>query len=210
MVSVVSASGYDLHQEVLANMHIDRKRVFVDLLKWNVPVIEERFEVDQFDDDNAHYIVITGEGSTEHLASVRLLPSLKPHILGNIFPSLCADEVPIGENVWEITRLCISPAIRRRAQSMEVRRQLAIAIVEFGLLHGIERFTLVTSMSHVPALLAMGWDCEPLGLPQAADGEMIGAMVINISPATLALLRSQDRLSRRENREVDHSIALAA
>jgi N-acyl-L-homoserine lactone synthetase len=209
MLGVVSAVGSELHRAVWSNMHSDRKRVFVDQLKWDVPVVEECYEIDQFDDEHAHYIVVTGENGTDHLGSVRLLPSTRPHILGSIFPSLCAGEVPTGENVWEITRLCISPEVRRRAQSMEIRRKLAIAIVEFGLLRGIDRFTLVTNMGHVPALLALGWDCEPLGLPQPADGVMIGALVINISTATLRMLLDQQR-NAEKRREQRQELAIAA
>lgn len=209
MVSVVSTSGSDLGHGLWSSMHSDRKRIFVDLLRWNVPVVDDRFEVDQFDNEHAHYIVVTSDDGSEHLGSVRLLPSVRPHILGNVFPSLCAGEVPTGDNVWEITRLCISPSVRRRSQSMEIRRKLAIAIVEFGLLHGVERFTLVTSMSHVPALLAVGWDADPLGLPQMVDGELVGAMAINISPATLRLLMDQPAFGKKKS-EADEMLVLAA
>jgi acyl-homoserine lactone synthase len=38
-----------------------RKRVFVDLLKWDVPVLGGRFEVDQFDDEHAAYLVLSDD-----------------------------------------------------------------------------------------------------------------------------------------------------
>ena len=50
-----------------------RKQVFVDLLKWDVPVLGGRFEVDQFDDEHAAYLVLSDDEG-RHLASARLLP----------------------------------------------------------------------------------------------------------------------------------------
>ena len=51
-----------------------RKRVFVDLLKWGVPVLDGTWELDQFDNEEAIYIVIADAGG-RHLGSARLLYS---------------------------------------------------------------------------------------------------------------------------------------
>ena len=58
-------------------MFEDRKSVFVDLLKWDVPVLDGRFELDQFDDEHATYIIVADE-SGDHLGSARLLPTDAP------------------------------------------------------------------------------------------------------------------------------------
>jgi acyl-homoserine lactone synthase len=36
-------------------MFEDRKSVFVDLLKWDLPVLDGRFELDAFDNEHATY-----------------------------------------------------------------------------------------------------------------------------------------------------------
>ena len=91
----------------LRAMFEDRKSVFVDLLKWDVPVLCGRFELDQFDDEHATYLIIADEDG-DHLASARLLPTTRPHILGSLFPDLCAAPPPAGPWVFEITRFCLS------------------------------------------------------------------------------------------------------
>lgn len=196
MLSVISHVDRAAHEGVLADMHHDRKRVFVDLLKWDIPVLEEKYEIDQFDDANAIYLVVTDSAREVHLGSVRLLPSVRPHILGDIFPQLCSGTVPRGDDVWEITRLCISPDVISMRQGMQVRRQLAIGLTEFALLHGIERYTLVSTAAHLPQLLAIGWDCEPLGLPTQVGDQLLCATQINVTPATLAYLRQSTRTRR--------------
>ncbi|MDB5426141.1 MAG: hypothetical protein JWR43_116, partial [Phenylobacterium sp.] len=47
---------------------------------------------------------------------------------------------------------------------------------------------------YLSALLAIGWDCEPLGLPQEHAGQMVGALVVNVTPDTLSLLRMRANL----------------
>lgn len=56
-----------------------RKRVFVDLLKWEVPVVDGRYEVDQFDDEEAAYLIVVGADGG-HAGSARLLKTTRPHL----------------------------------------------------------------------------------------------------------------------------------
>ncbi len=57
MVYAIShANRFQFGQE-LDTMFRDRKRVFVDRLKWNVPVVDGIYEKDQFDTEDATYIV---------------------------------------------------------------------------------------------------------------------------------------------------------
>jgi acyl-homoserine lactone synthase len=53
---------------VLRAMFAARKSVFVDLLKWDVPVLEGAYEVDQFDDGHATYLILT-DARGAHLGS---------------------------------------------------------------------------------------------------------------------------------------------
>ncbi len=76
MLLTVDASNRIGERVALRAMFAARKRVFVDLLKWDIPVLEGRFEVDQFDDGHARYIVLTDD-SHNHLASARLLPTTR-------------------------------------------------------------------------------------------------------------------------------------
>jgi hypothetical protein len=54
-VIVRSGCAGPSEDRVLRTMFEDRKSVFVDLLNWDVPVIDGRFELDAFDDEQATY-----------------------------------------------------------------------------------------------------------------------------------------------------------
>lgn len=191
MVLVLRGGGNGRFKGVLAAMHRDRKRVFVDRLRWRIPVVADEFEVDGFDTDAAVYL-LSLDAERRHLGSLRLLPSTGPHLLADVFPHLCQRGVPRGDDVWEITRLCTSP---EASAAKTIRQELAVAVIEYALLSGIRQLTSVTHLAYLSQLLSVGWDCEPLGLPQDLDGVAVGAVVINVTSETLALMRRRTGMS---------------
>ena len=186
MVIVAERVRQPLADEALRSMFEARKRVFVDLLKWDVPVLEGRYELDQFDDEHATYLIVRGDES-EHLGSARLLETVRPHLLDTLFAGLCAVPPPRGPNVLEITRFCLDrrlPAPRRLA----VRNRLVSALADFALLRGVATYTGVAELGWLQQILAFGWACRPLGLPKVVDGRTLGALRIEISGETPKLL----------------------
>ena len=192
MIQLVTAEDRPLFDRELKHMFRERKRVFVDRLGWEVPVVDGEFEIDQFDTDDAVYLLATDPAGVQ-LGSCRLLPTTRPHLMSEIFPHLCERGVPRGEDVWEITRMCTTEAAA--AGPKVVRQRLMIAMVEFALLYGIKRYTLVTHLAYLSAILAVGVDCEPLGLPQPFGDQTVGALVMNITPESLAIRRKRAGLS---------------
>lgn len=159
-----------------------RKRVFVDLLKWQVPVIEGRYEIDQFDTEHARYLILV-DRQGRHLASARLLPTTRPHILDSFYASLCEHEPPKGAGIFEITRFCLDRRIgatRRR----QARDMLVTGLVRYALAGGIERYIAVAELGWLQQILGFGWRCMPLGLPQMVDGACLGALSIEIDGNT--------------------------
>lgn len=185
-VVVECGSGTSVGDMTLRSMFEDRKSVFVDLLKWDVPILDGRFELDEFDDEYASYIIIAGE-SGDHLGSARLLPTTRRHILGSIFPGLCASPPPRGPAVFEITRFCLSRrqgALGRR----ETRNRLVSALAWHALETGINTYTGVAEIAWLQQILAFGWDCRPLGVPVQLECGLLAALAIDITPDTPRLL----------------------
>jgi N-acyl-L-homoserine lactone synthetase len=166
------------------SMHADRKRIFIDSLKWDIPHDGYR-EIDQYDNDDADYLILQDRHSGEHLGSVRLLSTTGPHMLSDVFPFLCEGTIPRGPHVMEITRLVVSPKVPVR-ERVAVRNMLGRAMIEFGLLRGIVKFTTVCDFSFLTQLLASGWHMKPLGLPQMVEGSLIGALQIHLDRKSLA------------------------
>lgn len=171
---------------LLEGMFEDRRRLFVDLYGWDVPVVDGRFEMDQFDTERAVYLIAEGEVG-EHAASLRLMPSCWPHMLQEVFAHLCPGGVPVGPNVWESTRLCL-PQRHGADGRRRYRNQLISTMVDFALAHGIDRITGVLPDKFRREVFAMGWVVEALGPPLRTDGGTIGAFAAHIGPDTPARL----------------------
>jgi N-acyl-L-homoserine lactone synthetase len=188
MIQVFTGTRGPGASAILDNMFRDRKRVFIDLLKWDVPVIDDAFEVDQFDTEQTVYLVSAADDG-EHLGSIRLLPTSRPHLLNTLFPYLCDGPVPAGAQIFEITRGCLSPRLRA-ADRLRVRNRLTTAAVQYGLIRDIHSFTCVADSSWLSQILSLGWDCRPLGEPRLIEGVTTGALRIEISGRTIEKLRA--------------------
>ena len=166
-------------------MFEDRKSVFVDLLKWDLPVLDGRFELDEYDDEHATYLIVADD-SGDHLGSARLLPTTRRHLLGDLFAQLCAAP-PAGSQVFEITRFCLS---RRQtaAERRRTRNRLVSALAAYALETHIRTYTGVAEISWLQQILSFGWDCRPLGAPLRLDCGTIGALAIEITAETPDLL----------------------
>ncbi|HEX7822005.1 MAG TPA: acyl-homoserine-lactone synthase [Sphingobium sp.] len=188
MMTHVHSSNIRQYEAVLDGMFRDRKRVFVDLLKWDVPVVGDH-ERDQFDDEYAEYVIICDPITGAHEGSMRLLRTDRPHILGDLFPMLCEEGAPRGPQYRELTRLCLSPRLKARHR-LRVRNRLFTSLVEYGLMTGIIGYTGVAEMGWYQQLLALGWRCTPLGLPQKIGQDTLAALLAHVEVDTINLLRA--------------------
>lgn len=188
MLHVVQSAAPPARDAILRSMLAARKSVFVDLLKWDVPVLGGRYEVDQFDDVHATYLVLAEHDGT-HLASARLLPTTRPHILDSFYGDLCEDAPPRGADTFEITRFCLDRRLSAR-ERREVRDTLVNALVDHALAAGITAYSAVAGTGWFQQILGFGWRCMPLGLPRTIDGTMLAALRIEITPETPSLLEA--------------------
>lgn len=166
----------------LCAMFEARKRVFVDLLKWDVPVMDETYEVDEFDTPAATYLVLT-QGDGSHRASARLLRSNGPHILKDLYPRLCSGPVPSRKDFREITRFCIEPTLPR-GERQKARNELVSALADHAMGQGIAGYTAVAPVRWFRQIAAFGWRCRALGTPETIDGQALVALQIDIDRST--------------------------
>ncbi|WP_077145979.1 acyl-homoserine-lactone synthase [Sphingopyxis sp. KK2] len=186
MLHIVDTNDRTREHKVLRSMFEARKHVFVDLLKWNLPVLAGKFEVDQFDDGHAAYLIVTDvEGN--HLASARLLKTTRPALLDSLYPDLVDGVVPSGTDVLEITRFCLSRGVgaqlRRSARDM-----LLVGLVDYALANKIGRYTGVAEVAWFDQIRRFGWDCEALGSPRTHDGRSLTSLLIRIDGSSVSKL----------------------
>jgi N-acyl-L-homoserine lactone synthetase len=187
MIQIITNENKQKFEKQLLHMFEERKLVFIDILKWDLAITDGRFEIDQFYDEHAVYLLASHEDGS-HLGSMRLLRTDRPHILGGFFNHLSDKPIPTGPDTLEVTRLCLSPRLRA-AERRHVRNLLISAMTDYALANRINTLTGVARTSWLAQILRMGWRCETLGSIQSVDGTLTGAFRIDLdrdTPAGLA------------------------
>ena len=69
-----------------------------------------------------------------------------------------------------------------------MRNTLVGAIANHALANGISLYTAIAEVGWMQQILAFGWRCQPLGLPREIGGQLLGALRIEITSETPALL----------------------
>lgn len=181
---VVDQASRAREHVALRSMFAARKRVFVDLLKWDLPVLAGSFEVDRHDGPGATYLIVAGPGG-EHQASVRLLPEpvagLRP------FDKYALKPGAPESGVVEVTHFCLSPDIaaddRRRA-----RDQLLFGLVDHALAHRIHRLVGFAERRWARPIEDLGWACHRLGAVHSACRRTFVGIAVDVDATTPATL----------------------
>lgn len=87
----------------------------------------------------------------------------------------------------EISRGCLSTRLRAR-ERLIIRNKLTTAVVAYALGRGVRQLSCIADAGWYSQILALGWDCRPLGLPRRLAGSMTGALAINVTADTPRLL----------------------
>lgn len=188
MIYVVSRENRRRFHHLLTEMHRQRKRVFIDQLKWR---LEESagLEIDAFDSEDAIYLIEARTPISDVSISARLLPTTRPHLLSEHFSHLCEEPLPAGANVWEATRFCPAPDTSAGAPRRAMLGRMIAGIMETSLLFGVEQVTYVADAALAPMAERAGWEVRRLGAPHGEGRDRIQAFAARIDGAGLKRVR---------------------
>jgi acyl-homoserine lactone synthase len=209
MLQIVNAENRHLFRHALMEMHRQRKAVFVDQLGWRLDC-EMGIETDSYDAEDVVYLIETDHPRALVTGSARLLPTTRPHLLSEVFASLCDEPPPMGAQVWEATRFCPAPDTPKGEARHALLRRVIGAIVETGLLFGIERVTFVASAALAPLAEQAGWNVKPLGGAKRIGRDRLRAYVADIDAMGLKRVRAQLGSSAPLTRFMSGEMARAA
>src|SRR5689334_18955978 len=190
-------------------MHRQRKRIFIDELNWRLHETAG-IEIDAFDCLDAIYLIETDTPRGVVTGSVRLLPTDRPHLLGDVFSHLCSGTPPAGAQIWEATRFCPAPATPKGEERRRLLLRMIAAIMETSLLFGIERVTYVANAALAPLAAAAGWRVEALGAAHRSGRDRLAAFVAEIDAEGLRQVRERCAVSAPLTRFMSGQYAQAA
>ena len=190
MIVIVNAENRRLFSGELRQMHRHRKIVFVDRLHWHTPTVGE-LEVDAYDHVDTTYLIARCGHTSDVLASARLLPTTRPHLMSEVFAHACSAGPPCGPRVWEASRFCTSPSITSRPARLALLWELLCGIMETCLLYGVEQITFTANAALLPLVLRCGWDARALGPTLPDRDDEVTAVAVRVSPSGLQALRQR-------------------
>lgn len=194
-IHVVDRSNRDAYRCQLEQHFRLRHDIYVGERGWKELARPDGREIDAFDTDDAVYLlgILPDRGV---VAGSRLVPSLKPHLMSDVFPELAPQGVPRTIDIFEWTRIFVVPALRRSGTPCPAAGIVYCGIVEFCLQRNISRLSIVCETYWIDRLTALGWKPQPLGPPIEHRGETIIGLIVDMGATELEAARRACAISR--------------
>ena len=165
-----------------------RHKIFIERLGWPLPV-EDGKERDQFDHPDTFYVV-TRDDTGAICGCARLLPTIKPDLLSEVFPHLLGGAaVPCSSEVWELSRFAATTvAPNSTIDAAANTRKLLAGAVKIAAGQGAQRLITVSPLGIERLLHRMGVHAHRAGAPVLVDGKPVFACWIEIDQQTMTAL----------------------
>jgi acyl-homoserine lactone synthase len=205
-VHAVHAGNQHLYQDALEEHFRIRHNIYVGERRWMDLARPDGREVDQFDTDKAVYLLgIEPDGRV--VAGSRLVPTLEPHLLSEVFPELAAVRgIPRAPDIYEWTRIFVIPERRENHHRCHAAGVIFCGLLEFCIAQGIRQLSVVCEAFWIPRLLAMRWRPRPLGEPAVKDGMTIVGLTFDMTEEALAATRSAYEITGSVMSETDAAL----
>ncbi|WP_152047927.1 acyl-homoserine-lactone synthase [Aureimonas psammosilenae] len=200
MIVVVEGAAKHERPDLIADMHRLRKRVFHGRLGWDV-TIEDDYEIDVFDDANPLYLISVADEGAPVRGCLRLLPTMGPNMLRDVFPELLPGQTVESPLIWESTRFAVDLPSRNadgsRAAARLVGRitgELVAGAIEVGLAVGLTHIVSVFDARILRVLRAAGCSIELIGEARTIGSVLTHAGLFEVSEEVVAAIREVNGL----------------
>lgn len=170
-----------------------RYDTFHTRLGWDVRT-HDGLEIDEFDEDaQVHYILAKSDAGAVD-ACWRLLPSLGPNMLRDVFPQLLHGlPAPAAADCWELSRFAIDSSRIGGADNAGNHQigfgELSVALMreaaQFARSRGIARYVTVTTAAIERMMKGLGLHVHRLGPPIRIGSVLTVAIFIEVDEQTL-------------------------
>lgn len=186
-ISIARAGEGALSAGLMDSMFRLRAEVFRERLGWDVRVEQGR-EHDWFDLIGPRYLVAHGGGAGPHaVGCCRLLPTLGPNMLRDIFPELLdGAPAPAAADLVEVSRFAVSDLCTRGGVGFsELPARMVSAVLQDSALRGARAVVGVTSAAFERMLLGLGLEVHRLGRARRIGRVMSLAFELPLHAANL-------------------------
>lgn len=187
-VHVIDKFNKDRYADQLEQQFRLRHDIYIGERGWMDIARADGREIDQFDNDDAIYLLgITSAG--EVVGGSRLVPSLKPHLMSEVFPNLAPGGVPRGKGIYEWTRIFVAPALRTPSRPALAAGLIYCGIQEYCVQSQIENLSIVCETYWIDRLASLGWKPQLLGPVYSHQGSDIVGLISDTNTSALNATR---------------------
>lgn len=194
-INIMHGKRGTLPRRILKGMHRLRHQVFNERLHWNLKTFKE-LEIDQFDRNNATYI-IAEDNAEKIIGCWRLLSTTDKYMLKEVFHFMLGDEVPPkNDKIWELSRFAVRDKEFAQYILSETTVYMIKEIIDFALRKEIFAYITVTSIGVERLMKSAGMPLKRIGIkkPIAIDGIK---SVLCIIPINEQFISATDDLIRK-------------
>lgn len=182
-----------INPELRRQMLLLRKRVFCDLLHWNIPHCNG-MEADIYDFTDSYYMNWLSEDETMLIGSVRLMSMAQCNLLNTVFINSVEKQrqpdLQKNKRVWEGTRLCIDD---RHFQDGD--RSITLILLLYGLFRSSQRMGIETLICNCNSLMyrkyrQLGFHFTYMGATKEFEHGQVHCLAFDMSPENLDILES--------------------
>jgi acyl homoserine lactone synthase len=195
MVLLITPQRHHEFSGILDDLYRLRCRIFRDRLKWQVQA-QDGMERDGFDALRPVWLLLVSAAGSIG-GCVRLLPSLGPTMLGEVFSELLdGAALPAREDIWESSRFAVDVAHDKAGTAGlgSATYELFAAMVEFALARKLSAIMTVTDVRIERILRRAQWPLQRLGGARALGATTAVAGLLPISEEILERLRAAGHL----------------
>lgn len=147
-----------------------RHQIFIEELGWNLPKVRGGHEIDEYDVDDAVYLLEITEDDILQ-GTVRLTPSMSCSLVADYFPHLVECGVSARSPlVYEATRYIFLPVSKNAQENRIAKARLLAGMVEWCLAKKLSHIQCVVDMKALPSWVELVPQTMPLGLPHPYGG----------------------------------------
>jgi N-acyl-L-homoserine lactone synthetase len=188
MIQVIDRSNAHQYADVLKSFAELRYEVFVKRCGWDNIAGGDGYEQDQYDDENAVYLIRRNLRG-QVVGGARLLDTSRRCLLNDSFSYLVTGAVPEDPRVFEVTRFVVDPRKDRLEDCGNVCEELLWALQEYGAWAGLTNLVSVSYVSLERILQRVGYRSRRLGPSLTIKGMAVVARSHEIGLDVLAASR---------------------
>jgi acyl homoserine lactone synthase len=189
MIRIFDGTNKSRYANEIDAMFRSRAETFSDRLGWEV-VVKDGYERDRFDELNPLYLVSVDADSGEYWGSLRLLPTIGPNMLRDVFPQLLGEEGQVANPaIWESSRICVANCAdqpeRMKNWLNYALCELLLGVGEIAIPAGLTKIVSVFDARMLRILRATGCNLTIIGTPQRIGKVMSYAALFDVGPGAL-------------------------